>query len=87
MIATAFQLFGVVSLAVLTLTCCSRYFIRVAVRLLTRQEQRLTAARCARPASMPINGRMRTRPKIDLLICFALAISLWLYIATAAIFA
>lgn len=46
MIATLFQLFGVVSLAVLILTSCSRYFIRVAVRLLTRQEQRFTAARC-----------------------------------------
>lgn len=42
-----FELFGFAALAILFLTCCSRYLIRVAVRLLTRQSDRLESLRPA----------------------------------------
>ncbi len=47
MIATLFSLFGVVSLATLLLTCCSRYFLRAAIHLAQRQHDRLEALRPA----------------------------------------
>ncbi len=47
MIATVFGLFGVVSLATLLLTCCSRYFLRAAIHLAQRQHDRLESLRPA----------------------------------------